>query len=51
MERTVTKLKVQITNMEVNVIYLQAILPTAQGRVTALEYNVIKMGGQVSRLE
>jgi hypothetical protein len=43
----VTKEKVQITKMEVNVVYLQAILPAVEVHVTGLESNVFKVGGQV----
>lgn len=46
-----TKVKVQITKMEVNVVYLQAILPVVAVHVAGLESNVATMGGQINRVE
>jgi hypothetical protein len=47
----VTTVKVQFIKLKVNVVYLQAILPEVAVRVTGLEGNVVKVGGQINRVE
>ena len=46
-----SKVRAQITKMEVNVIYLQTILPVVAVHVIGLERNVVKVGGQINRVE
>jgi hypothetical protein len=47
----VIKVKVQITKMEVNVVYVQAVIPVVAVHVAGLESNIAKMGGQINRME
>lgn len=48
-----TKVKDQITKTEVNVVYLQAkhVLAAVTVHGTGLERNVVKVGGQINRVE
>jgi hypothetical protein len=37
--------------MEVNVVYVQAMIPAVAVHVVGLESNIAKMGGQINRVE